>query len=622
MQPKSILKKYWGWEKFRPGQEDAVLSGMAGRDTLVILPTGGGKSLCYQLLGMCQESLTLVISPLVALMMDQVKSLQNKGIRAMSISGNLKEQELVTALDRCQYGNLQFLYVSPERLQHPLVRERLQNLTVGLVVVDEAHCISQWGHDFRPAYRKIHEIFPLLNQPIVMAVTATATTKVKEDIITSLQLRNPKVIQTSFDRPNLRYKVVQTDNKLDTLHGLLSGCKGNAIVYLRTRRHCESLAEQLRLQGIKANYFHGGSQNKDTLLSEWSNGQVPVMVATTAFGMGIDQSNVRSVVHAALPESMENYYQEAGRAGRDNQAAEAVVLVGKRDLTNLHNQFVASIPSYQEVKSVYLKMCSFLQIAYGELPEEQCDFSFEQFTKTYSLSPTKAFKSLKILDQYGLIQLQKHHSKKHSIKVLIDGESLSHHSAGQNPSGLILELLVRQYGGIGHQYQPIHMPWLEKRTGIQAEKLEQHFKKMEQQGIIELKSILSDMGVWFLEPRQDDYSLSRIKKQLGHTLKTTKKQLKAVENYVQASECKRNLILNYFGEKTLDTCGQCSFCEKPSKQNRISQDILGFLQHESATASLLAKQFDTTPRKLNKALMRLLDEEKIVHHNNKFSLKK
>ena len=197
MQPKSILKKYWGWEKFRPGQEDAVLSGMAGRDTLVILPTGGGKSLCYQLLGICQESLTLVISPLVALMMDQVKSLQNKGIRAMSISGDLKEQELVTALDRCQYGNLQFLYVSPERLQHPLVRERLQNLTVGLVVVDEAHCISQWGHDFRPAYRKIHEIFPLVNHPIVMAVTATATPKVKEDIIASLQLRNPKVIQTT-----------------------------------------------------------------------------------------------------------------------------------------------------------------------------------------------------------------------------------------------------------------------------------------------------------------------------------------------------------------------------------------------------------------------------------------
>lgn len=622
MKPGSILKKYWGWEQFRPGQEEAIQSGLEGRDSLVILPTGGGKSLCYQLVGLCQESLTLVISPLVALMMDQVKSLQDKGINAMSISGTLKEQELVTALDRCQYGELQFLFVSPERLQHPLVRERLQSLTIGMLVVDEAHCISQWGHDFRPSYRKIHEIFPLIHHPVVMALTATATPRVKEDIIASLQLREPKTVQTSFDRPNLSYKVIHTDNKLGELSELLIRCKGNAIVYLRTRKHCESLVEQLKLQGIQANYFHGGSDNKEKLLSQWLSGQIPVMVATTAFGMGIDQSNVRCVVHAALPESMESYYQEAGRAGRDNLAADAVVLVGNRDLTNLYNQFLATTPSFEEIKSVYLKMCSFLQIAYGERPEEQLDFSFEQFTNAYSLAPIKTYKTLKLLDQYGLIQLHKYHTKTHLIKVLIDGDMLATQSAKENPSGVILELLVRQYGGIGHQYQKMHMSWLERRTGIQVEILEQHFLKMEQQGIIELKSIRSDMGIWFLEPRQDDYSLSRIKKLLKQKVKSTKKQLKAVEAYVQSQECKRNMILNYFGEETSETCGQCSYCEKPNSPNSISQDILGFLQHEPTTASGLAQLVNTNSKKLNEALMRLLDEEKITHRNNKYSLKK
>ena len=622
MEPKAILKKFWGWDVFRPGQEAAIQSGLAGRDTLVILPTGGGKSLCYQLVGLHQEKMTLVISPLVALMMDQVQSLKDKGINAISISGSLKEHELVEVLDRCQYSKLDFLFVAPERLLHPLVRERLQNLPIGLLVVDEAHCISQWGHDFRPAYRKIHEIFTLIHHPTIMALTATATAKVQDDIIDSLQLREPNTVQTSFDRPNLRYKVVQTDNKLGALSELLKRAKGNGIVYLRTRKHCETLAEQLRMQGIQANHFHGGSENKERLLAQWVSGQMPVMVATTAFGMGIDQSNVRLVVHAALPESMESYYQEAGRAGRDNETAEAVILVGNRDIENLHNQFLAPIPSYEELKSVYLKMCSYLQVAYGEKPEEQLDFSFEKFTKTYSLSPTKTYKSLRLMDQYGLIQLQKNQIKKYFVKVLIDGNALATYSQKDHPSGLILELLVRQYGGIGHQHQQIHVSWLQKRTGIQAETIEQHLLEMEHQGVIALKSIRSDTGIWFLEPRQDDYSLSRVKKLLKQKVKTTKEQLKSVETYIACQACKRNFILNYFGEKTRDDCGQCSFCEKPVGQNRISQDILGFLQHEPATATALAQQCNTDTNKLNAALMRLLDEEKIIHHNNKYSLKK
>lgn len=622
MELKSILKKYWGWEHLRPGQEEAINSVISGQDTLVILPTGGGKSLCYQLVGLYQQKLTLVISPLIALMLDQVKSLQERGVNAMSISGTLQEEELVEALDRCQYGKIDFLYVSPERLQHPLVKERLQNLTIGLLVVDEAHCISQWGHDFRPSYRTIHETIRLVGYPVVIALTATATQLVKEDICASLQLRNPKTVKTSFDRENLSYAVVHTTNKLGALTELIQECKGNCIVYMRTRKHCESLAEQLRIQNIPANYFHGGSENKEKLLSEWSSGKTPVMVATTAFGMGIDQANVRYVIHAALPESIESYYQEAGRAGRDSLPSHAVILTGNRDVENLYNQFIGSVPSYEEIKSVYKKLCSFLQVAYGEKPEEQLDFSFEHFSNTYSLSPTKSFNSLRLLDQYGLIQLQKNHIKKFDIKVLTDGHSLANQSIAESPIGTILELLMRQYGGILNQYHRIHTAWLQKRTGINKEALEKYFMIMEKQGLIELKSIRSDISVWFLEPRQDEYSLSRIKKILENKIKTKKKQLKAVKDYVHSQDCKRNFILNYFGEKTHEDCGKCSSCEKPLDEHSISQDILGLLQNKTETASVLAKQSKINSKMLNKVLMRLLDEEKIIYHNNKYSLKK
>lgn len=622
MELKSILKKYWGWEHFRPGQEEAINSVISGQDTLVILPTGGGKSLCYQLVGLYQQKLTLVISPLIALMLDQVKSLQERGVNAMSISGTLQEEELVEALDRCQYGKIDFLYISPERLQHPLVKERLQNLTIGLLVVDEAHCISQWGHDFRPSYRTIHETIRLVGYPVVMALTATATQLVKEDICASLQLRNPKTVQTSFDRENLSYAVVHTTNKLGALTELIQECKGNCIVYMRTRKHCESLAEQLRIQNIPANYFHGGSENKEKLLLEWSSGKTPVMVATTAFGMGIDQANVRYVIHAALPESIESYYQEAGRAGRDSLPAHAVILTGNRDVENLYNQFIGSVPSYEEIKSVYKKLCSFLQVAYGEKPEEQLDFSFEHFSKIYSLSPTKSFNSLRLLDQYGLIQLQKHHIKKFDIKVLTDGHSLANQSISESPTGTILELLMRQYGGIRNQYHRVHVAWLQKRTGINKEELEKYFLIMEKQGLIELKSIRSDISIWFLEPRQDEYSLSRIKKILENKIKTKKKHLKAVKDYVHTQDCKRNFILNYFGEKNHKDCGKCSSCEKPLDEHSISQDILGLLQNKTETASVLAKQSKINSKTLNKVLMRLLDEEKIIYHNNKYSLKK
>ena len=299
-----LLNKYWGWSDFRPGQEEAIQASLSSENTLVVLPTGGGKSLCYQMSALLQEGICVVVSPLIALMIDQVNSLKRKNIRAMSIHGTMRENELVEALDQCAFGNIKLLYLSPERLLNPIVAQRLKTLDISLLAVDEAHCISQWGHDFRPAYRKIGEFHKLINEPPIMALTATATPKVKEDIIASLELKDTKLIQTSFARENLSYRVIHTENKLGAIKQMIANRSETIIIYLRTRKHFETLVEQLQLEGIAARYFHGGSTNKPQLIDEWQSGRYPIMVATSAFGMGIDHSDERQVIHLALPESI------------------------------------------------------------------------------------------------------------------------------------------------------------------------------------------------------------------------------------------------------------------------------------------------------------------------------
>jgi len=366
--PLDILKTYWGYEQFKPSQELAVDSILGQKDTCVFLPTGGGKSICFQVPALVEPGICIVVSPLVALMQDQVENLKSRGIKAQLLKSGMSHVEVDQRLDNCIYGNYKFLYLSPERLQQELVRERIRKMNVNFIAVDEAHCISQWGHDFRPAYRKIHLLKELQPGISIIALTATATEKVKQDIITELELEDPTIISESFRRSNIALLTDFTADKMNALYSQLNITTENSIVYVRNRSACVELSEFLNKKGLRSTYFHGGisQTDKQKKLANWLKEEVPIIIATNAFGMGIDKANVRQVIHYHLPESLESYYQEAGRAGRDGKPAKAVVLFNESDKQRLKNQFIKTIPNFEAVKSVYKALMSNFRIAYGE----------------------------------------------------------------------------------------------------------------------------------------------------------------------------------------------------------------------------------------------------------------
>ena len=616
---RELLQKYWGWPDFRPGQKEAIEASLSGKNTLVVLPTGGGKSLCFQLTALLQDGICIVVSPLVALMIDQVSALKSKNIRAMSIHGSMSENELVEALDQCAFGNIKLLYLSPERLRNPIVCERLKTLPISLLAIDEAHCISQWGHDFRPAYRQIAQFHNILNKPAVMALTATATQKVKADIIASLQLEDTQLIQTSFFRPNLSYQVIHTENKLGVIQSMLKNSSGNTILYLRTRRHCEMLVEQLRMEGIHARYFHGGSSNKTELIEDWQSGRVPIMVATSAFGMGIDQANVRQVIHAALPESIESYYQEAGRAGRDEQPAKASIVTSARDMHVVSNQFMDSFPRADLVRQVYAKLCAYFQIAYGEIPLEPLDMSFESFIETYNFPSKKTYEVFRLLDRIGCIRWSNLVVERFRIQVLYKGKELRNLIRKDSPLSTILNIFVRLYPNITETAQSVDGSQLSKRTGIGLDQLKVHFRALEKNGYAAISSWNCDTRLFFLEPREDEHILNRAIKHLDHILETRKVQLKAVQDYVENDkQCKQALLLDYFGETNKTTCEHCSTCQSTQNPRQLQSAIMAILQKQPSSAKNLSKLLVIEEKTIIVSLMEMLNEERIFQKDHQF----
>ena len=616
---RELLQKYWGWSDFRPGQKEAIDASLSGKNTLIILPTGGGKSLCFQLTALLQDGICVVVSPLVALMIDQVSALKSKNIRALSIHGSMRENDLVEALDQCAFGNIKLLYLSPERLRNPIVCERLKTLPISLLAIDEAHCISHWGHDFRPAYRQIAQFHSNINKPPVMALTATATQRVKKDIIASLELEDTQLIQTSFFRPNLSYQVIHTENKLGTIRSILKNSSGNTILYLRTRQHCETLVEQLRMEGIHARYFHGGSCKKSELIDDWQSGREPIMVATSAFGMGIDQANVRQVIHAALPESIESYYQEAGRAGRDEKPAKATIVTSTRDVQVVNNQFLATIPQADLVRQVYAKLCAYFQIAYGELPLEPLDMSFENFVNTYNFPSKKTYEVFRIFDQIGCIRWSNLVVERFRLQVLYKGKELNNLIRKKSPLSTILNILVRLYPNITETPQAIDGYQLSKRTGIGLDQLKVHFAALEKKGFAAISSWNCDTRLFFLEPREDEYILTRAIKHLDQSLETRKVQLKAVQDYVEnEKQCNQALLLDYFGETTKTVCGHCSTCQSAPNPARLQSSIITILKKQPASLENLSKLLVIEEKTIIASLMEMLNEERILQKDQLF----
>jgi len=628
--PIQILEKYWGHTHFLPMQEELITSVLNGKDSIALLPTGGGKSVCFQIPALAQEGICIVVSPLVALMNDQVSTLKKKGIKALAITGGIKFQDLNILLDNAIYGNYKFLYLSPERLKQELVQNAIRLMSVNLFAIDEAHCISQWGNDFRPAYKNISVLRTL--HPLVpfIALTATATPEVLEDTISQLQLEKPSVFRSSFVRENLSYQVIKEDDKLYRIERFLKNNSGAAIVYVRSRKLTVEVSNQLNSLGISSNFYHGGISNeeKQNRLEEWLEGKKEVMVATNAFGMGIDNPNVRFVFHIQLPESLESYFQEAGRAGRDQNYANAILLYNDYDKVLIKKQFIDSRPNTNEIKELYRKLSNYFQISYGEGEFTNHSFSFTDFCKTYALNSLLTYNGLTALDRLGVLQLSKLFGRKTILKFLLDSNKILKYFQTDHTLAIIGKTILRLYGGIFESPTAINLELIASKTGQNIEIIINSLKKMERDNVIELNLRHTDSSITFNVPREDDKTINVISKELETLNNKKKEEVKAVLNYIENSTvCKSLQLVNYFGESNTQPCGVCSVCASqqstPSKKETIliSEKIQLLLEDKEMTSREISEKLTFTESKILVVLRLLQDATKIkINTKNQYYL--
>lgn len=623
MTASEVLRHYWQHNEFRPLQQPIIQSVLDGRDTLALLPTGGGKSICFQVPALMKDGICIVISPLIALMKDQVANLQKRNIKALSMSGNLSSDEISDLLDNCKFGNYKFLYLSPERLRSQWILERLRDLPVNLIAVDETHCVSQWGHDFRPAYLEIGGLRQHFPDVPFLALTATATKRVQDDIIQNLSLKDPAVFQQSFARENLAYWVMQTEDKLHQAATVLRKYPEPAILYVRNRKSCLDVSRQLEALGISATYYHGGmtSSEKDKNMQRWMSEQVQAIVATNAFGMGIDKANVRTVIHLQLPENLENYYQEAGRAGRNGEKAFAVLLTQAADLQTAQNQFLEILPDRKFLTDCYLRLCNHLQIAYGEGMGESFPLNFNLFCQQYGLHTGKAFNALQFLDRQGVITLSKEFSQKISLRFVIDSrEMLRYISLNPNDEPVLLAIM-RSYPGIYEQTLALNLSHISKKSGATEDQVAQVLQRAAQREVAQVTAKPADTTILFNEIREDEYTINRIAKYLEAQNRLKAEQLQAVINYAADKKtCRSKLLLAYFGE-TGNDCGICSQCSSKKSSSDLTQPVLSALRNGPMTSRQLQATLDADENDLIFALRDLLQREAIaILPNNTYKL--
>jgi ATP-dependent DNA helicase RecQ len=625
-----ILQKYWKHDSFRSLQQEIIDAVLSDQDTFALMPTGGGKSICFQVPAMMKEGICLVISPLVALMKDQVANLQKRNIKAIALTGGIRSEEMIDLLDNCQFGNYKFLYLSPERLQSDWILDRIKNLPINLITIDEAHCVSQWGHDFRPAYLKISNLKTHFPKVPFLALTATATSRVKEDVISQLGLEKPHLFQKSFARKNIAYMVFEVEDKLHRVEQILRKNPESSIIYVRNRKSCIEISSQLQNLGFKATYYHGGlsSKEKDKNMQLWMQDQAQVIVATNAFGMGIDKATVKTVIHIQLPDNIENYYQEAGRAGRNDEKAFAVLLHSPSDGIQAENQFLNILPDKKFLKEMYIKLCNHFRIAYGEGIDEQFYLNTNNFCSKYNFPVLKTYNALQFLDRQGIVTLSQEFSEKISLQFLIPSKEVLRYSTLNPIDAEIILVILRTYPGIYEMQTAFNVSLIAKKSNHTEDQVNAVLSKLKEKNIIDYHSKNNDTKLIFNEVREDDRTINRVAKYLENQNQLKATQLQSVLNYISdQTRCKSKIILDYFGEKASENCGICSYCiqskKKQTDKGAIAKEILTILAVENLNSREIQNKINHKQDDIIFAIQQLLESENImILNNNKYTVKK
>jgi len=619
---KEILLKYWGYSKFRPLQEEIITSVINGNDTLALLPTGGGKSICFQVPALYKQGICLVISPLIALMKDQVENLNKKGIRANAIYSGMHFREIENILNNCVFGDIKLLYLSPERLKNEMVIEHIKQMDVNLLAVDEAHCISQWGYDFRPSYLDIAIIRTYLPKAPVLALTATATSKVVDDIQSKLLFSKSNIFQKTFERKNLTYFVVNTEDKNARLLRIIEKNKGSAIVYVRNRKKVIETSIYLNKNGIKAGFYHAGLDTKvrNEQQNLWMQNKNTVMVATNAFGMGIDKPDVRVVVHIDLPNSLEAYFQEAGRAGRDEKKSFSVILFNQSDILNLEQNFQTSYPDKETIKQIYNALGNFFGIPLGAGKDINFPFDLKEFCGNYNLNSLITYNSLKFLEKDAYILLNEDPLLTSKIMIIVDKEELYRFQVANSKLDNFIKLILRSYGGVFNDFIKISEIELANRVGENVNKVIENLIKLDNSGIINYIPAINKPFITFIQNRLDPKDILLNKDTYDIRKKNSEARKNSVITYVQSTaKCRSLSLLSYFGEENAKRCGSCDICIYRNKMeltelefNSIIEVIKPMLLKKSYSLEEIVKKVNADEDNVLKVIQWLLDNDKIV----------
>ncbi len=608
---RAVLKQHWGYDSFRPLQEDIILSVLEGRDTLALLPTGGGKSICFQVPALVKGGLCIVISPLIALMKDQVEHLRARHIKAGAIYSGMRVSEIQATIDNCLFDpEYRFLYVSPERLQTENFKVNFERMPVSMIAVDEAHCISQWGYDFRPPYLEIAKIRKIFPEVPVLALTATATPEVVKDIQLRLDFKTENVFQKSFKRANLTYFVVNEEDKNSRMLRIMNRYPGSGIVYVRNRRKTAETAEFLRNNGISADHYHAGldPRERDRKQQSWMKGETRVMVSTNAFGMGIDKPDVRFVVHLDLPDTLEAYFQEAGRAGRDEQPAVAILLYDNYDIAQLKRNFTFTFPELDRVREVYRELCQSHHIELGSGQGKTFPFSMEAHANAVKMNATQYFNALKLLNNIGVILISEHLREKSELQFRINGDQLLKFQKEKPEFEPLITTILRSYSGVFSQFADIDEQLLATRLGTTEETVIEQLKTLRGEKILSYQPQSNIPLIIFLKDRIDEKYLYFDKKIYDFRKEKAEERLAAVENYVKCDNvCRSQLLLQYFGEWDSTPCGECDVCRR-NKIQRVKNSDFELISKEIKEL----QQQNMNPKQILAELSKRYEEPQIV----------